>query len=95
MKSQVELSALTNTANGYSLLKETIQTRNSGEIVNVYDVLDNTEGLVPFDTHFDKSQKGHRNLDVGGGKFNTATEHVKKYYGVTNLVFDPYNVYPQ
>ena len=35
---------------------------------------------VPFTT----------NLDLGGGKFDTATEYLKKQ-GVKNLVFDPYN----
>jgi hypothetical protein len=85
------ISALTNTTNGYSIVAETIQTRNSGELVKVHGVIDNTEGLAPFDIFFGKTSAGTRNLDVGGGKFDTATEHVKKFYGVTNLVYDPYN----
>lgn len=91
LKEETSLSALTNTTNGYSFVEETIQTRNSGEIVKVQDVLDNTEGLVPFDMFFDKIHKGTRNLDVGGGQYDTATEHMNKFYGVTNLVYDPYN----
>lgn len=85
------LSARTNTTNGYSLVEETFQTRNSGEIIKVHGVLDNTEGLVPFDMFFDNTQQGSRNLDVGGGQYDTATEHMEKFYGVTNLVYDPYN----
>lgn len=30
------------------------------------------------------------NLDYGGGKFDTATEYLKKF-NVTNLIYDPYN----
>lgn len=82
---------LTNTAIGYSLLPLSIQTRNSGETVSVTNVLDDTEGLVPFDVFFDKTQTGSRNLDVGGGKFDAGSEHLKNTYGITNLVFDPYN----
>lgn len=31
------------------------------------------------------------NLDFGGGKFNNATEYLKKRFNVTNLIIDPYN----
>lgn len=30
------------------------------------------------------------NLDLGGGKFNTATEYLKNF-NVTNVIYDPYN----
>ena len=39
---------------------------------------------------FKKFEIGRRNLDVGGGKFNTATKYLKKH-GTINLVLDPYN----
>ena len=35
-------------------------------------------------------EKGFLNLDVGGGKYDTATEFLAKR-GVTNLIYDPYN----
>lgn len=31
------------------------------------------------------------NLDMGGGKYDTATEYLIKTHGVTNYVYDPYN----
>lgn len=31
------------------------------------------------------------NLDYGGGKFDTATEYLKQFFNVTNLIYDPYN----
>lgn len=34
--------------------------------------------------------KGEVNLDIGGGKFDTATEYLERL-GVKNLVYDPYN----
>jgi hypothetical protein len=34
---------------------------------------------------------GSHNLDIGGGKFDNGTEHLRKQYGVINLIFDPYN----
>ena len=59
--------------------------------MTVCDVLDDTEGLVPFDKFFDPSRKKRRNLDVGGGRYDIATEHVRKYYNAQNMVYDPYN----
>lgn len=35
-------------------------------------------------------QSGNLNLDYGGGKYNTVTDHMS-LHGVTNLVFDPFN----
>lgn len=35
--------------------------------------------------------KGELNLDLGGGKYDTATEYLERMYGATNLVYDPYN----
>lgn len=32
-----------------------------------------------------------RNLDLGGGKFLTATEYLDKVHKVTNLIYDPFN----
>lgn len=34
--------------------------------------------------------KGGVNFDLGGGKFDTATEYLERF-GVTNLIYDPYN----
>ena len=78
----------TNTESGYNLVKSTIQTRNTGEIVSVSDVLDDTEGLVAMDTLPFKNDT--RNLDIGGGRFDEPSKHILKWYGVTNLVYDPY-----
>ena len=33
---------------------------------------------------------GTRNLDWGGGKYDTATEYLKQY-GVQNVIYDPFN----
>lgn len=38
---------------------------------------------VPF-------KRGQLNLDIGGGKYDTAVEYCAKK-GVTNLIYDPYN----
>jgi len=35
-------------------------------------------------------QAGSYNLDIGGGKYDTATEYLESF-GVTNLVYDPFN----
>lgn len=35
--------------------------------------------------------KGSVNLDVGGGKFDTATEFLDKEKSILNLIYDPYN----
>lgn len=78
----------TNTESGYSLVKSTIQTRNSGEIVSVTDVLDDTEALVAMDTL--PFENGSRNLDIGGGHFDESSKHILKWYEVTNVVYDPY-----
>ncbi|KTD53618.1 hypothetical protein Lsan_4028 [Legionella santicrucis] len=89
MKEKIDLSSTTNTTNGYVLVDDLIQTRNSGEIIHVQSVLDDTECLVAMDTL--PFEENTRNLDVGGGKFDTATEHVKYFYKVENFVYDPYN----
>jgi len=39
-------------------------------------------------------QSGLRNLDYGGGKYNTATDYLTDL-GVTNLVYDPFNRTPE
>lgn len=39
-------------------------------------------------------EKGHINLDWGGGKYEKATEWLRDR-GVTNLVYDPYNRSPE
>lgn len=41
-----------------------------------------------------KDWKG-RNLDIGGGKYDTATKYMQDTYGVENLVFDPFNRDPE
>jgi len=35
-------------------------------------------------------KKGTKNLDIGGGRYNLATEYLKKN-GVKNIIFDPYS----
>ena len=39
---------------------------------------------------FKKFQLGKRNMDYGGGKYDVATNYLKKH-GTENLVIDPYN----
>lgn len=78
----------TNTESGYAFVAHTIQTRNSGDVVTVTDVLDDTEALAAMDSF--PFEKNTRNLDLGGGHFDEPSDHILKWYGVTNLVYDPY-----
>ena len=53
----------------------------------------NKEKLPAVFTKLTKEEKfapGSRNIDIGGGKFDNASEHLAKQ-DVENLVFDPYN----
>ena len=34
---------------------------------------------------------GQINVDLGGGRYDTATEYLLREYGAHNLVLDPYN----
>ena len=34
---------------------------------------------------------GERNLDYGGGKYDTASDFLMKEYGAYNLIYDPFN----
>ena len=36
-------------------------------------------------------KEGTTNVDIGGGRFDKASEYLKDTYGVENLVFDPFN----
>lgn len=36
-------------------------------------------------------KRGTRNLDLGGGKYDNATEFLRSNYDIENLVFDPFN----
>lgn len=36
-------------------------------------------------------RKGMVNVDIGGGKYDNAHEYLKKNFGATNLVFDPFS----
>lgn len=36
-------------------------------------------------------KQGTKNIDIGGGKYNTATEYLRNQHDVENIVFDPYN----
>ena len=38
-----------------------------------------------------KFVEGGTNIDIGGGRFDNATQFLKEKYGVKNSVFDPYN----
>lgn len=78
----------TNTVAGYSI-GDAIQTRNTGEIVTVSGVIDDTEGCGAMDTY--PWVKSTRNLDIGGGQFDAATKHLFSFYGVKSSVYDPYN----
>lgn len=40
---------------------------------------------------FYADRQGQTNLDLGGGKFDTASEYMKNTYEVENLVIDPFN----
>lgn len=81
-------SATTNTVQTYSLI-DTIQTRNSGERVLVEQVIDDTEGLGAMETL--PLEPNSRNLDIGGGKYDTITCHLFVQYNIKNYVYDPYN----
>lgn len=35
-------------------------------------------------------KRSYRNVDIGGGKYDTATEYLKPF-GVKNMIFDPFN----
>lgn len=35
-------------------------------------------------------KQGQTNIDIGGGKYNTAIDHLSKY-GAINIIYDPYN----
>jgi len=53
----------------------------------------NKDKLPAVFTKLTKEEKfapGSRNIDIGGGKFDNASEHLAKQ-DVENLVFDPYN----
>lgn len=87
-KEKSQTPGITNTEASFSVIKSLLQTRNSGEVVLVTNQIDDTEGLgaiatLPF-------RKGSINLDIGGGAFTTASEFLSKWYGVTNIVYDPY-----
>ena len=40
-------------------------------------------------------ERGGLNFDLGGGKYDLATEHLWSQYGVENLVYDPFNRSPE
>lgn len=89
LKESKEVSrSATNTVDGYSILKETLQTRNTGQIVTVSGVIDDTEGLGAMDTL--PFEPDTRNLDLGGGSFDRASAHLAYHYKVLNYVYDPY-----
>ena len=81
-------SGATNTVDRYSLV-DTIQTRNSGERVKVVQVIDDTEGFGAMDTL--PLNPYSRNLDLGGGQFDTVTNCLLSAYKVDNYVYDPFN----
>ncbi|MCP4528518.1 MAG: hypothetical protein GY833_21780 [Aestuariibacter sp.] len=54
---------------------------NSANTPKVYSLVANKYGW----------QRGTRNLDLGGGRFDTLTQALKSNHGVTNLILDPYN----
>eukprot|EP00877_Chromochloris_zofingiensis_P010470 jgi/Chrzof1/5677/Cz16g11110.t1 len=68
-------SAETNSAVGYSYTDD--------------HTIDDTEGLGAF--HDIRLQPNTRNIDVGGGKFDTNINYLKHKYQVTNRVYDPFN----
>ena len=44
--------------------------------------------------HFEVQPEGHRNLDIGGGKYDLGTDHLASR-GIESHVFDPYNRTPE
>lgn len=80
----------TNTTYGYSYIYGSQQTRNTGEIVSVLEtVIDETEGFAAMDTLPFKVNS--RNFDIGGGQFDSISQHMKFFYKVDNAVYDPFN----
>lgn len=42
-------------------------------------------------THTRLWKVGSTNLDIGGGKYDTATKYLDEKYSITNVIYDPYN----
>ena len=55
-----------------------------------YTSADTSINQIPALFNIVNFEKGTVNLDVGGGKYDKATDYLETL-GVTNLVFDPYN----
>lgn len=83
-------AGLTNTTNGYGFVKNAQQTRNTGVTVTVPgEVIDDTEGYAAMDTL--PFEPNTRNFDIGGGQFDSTSQHVHYFYKVKNYVYDPFN----
>jgi hypothetical protein len=50
----------------------------------------NSKKVPAIFSHVACWKKGSKNFDLGGGRFNTATEYLKNK-GVENFIFDPFN----
>lgn len=80
----------TNTTKSYGYIRNSLQTRNTGETIAVpYNVIDETEGFGAMDTL--PFKENSRNFDIGGGQFDSISEHLKFFYRVNNVVYDPFN----
>lgn len=80
----------TNTTKSYGYIHNALQTRNTGEIVTVPgSVIDETEGFAAMDSL--PFKKNSRNFDIGGGQFDSISEHLKFFYKVDNVIYDPFN----
>jgi hypothetical protein len=47
--------------------------------------------MLNRDRDFFRQKAGDVNLDIGGGKYDLATEYLAENYQVENLVYDPFN----
>lgn len=80
----------TNTTKSYGYISHSLQTRNTGEVVTVPEsVIDETEGFAAMDTL--PFRPHTRNFDIGGGQFDSISDHLKFFYKVDNTVYDPFN----
>lgn len=56
---------------------------NAGHVPAIFRKLPWSKAQFPLTKEF-------RNVDIGGGKYDTATEYLSRF-GVRNLIFDPHN----
>lgn len=86
-----------NTIKGFSYLSENTYTRSNGKVITVYDkhygLLDDTQGCGAMYTL--PLAKGIRNLDLGGGQWDTVSLYLWNMLKIINLVYDPFGRAPE